>query len=222
MRPPAGIREAAGADSLREELRRKGAHFAAKRLLDIVVSLGMLFALAPLLVAIAIGVRLSSPGPILFKQKRVGHGNTQFWFYKFRSMRMNSSQEKQTADLEKAGVLFKNQNDPRVTWLGRFLRKWSLDEFPQLLNILKGEMSLVGPRPLVPFMLEPYPEFKEIRGLVRPGLTGLWQIRDRANNTSAQYMMAHDTEYIKTLSFWGDLKILWMTIFAVASGRGAV
>lgn len=194
----------------------------AKRALDVVLSATLLTLLSPLLAFIAIAVRLSSPGPVLFRQKRVGYNNQEFWFYKFRSMRPDSSKEKQTADLEKAGVLYKKQNDPRVTPIGRWLRRTSLDEIPQLVNVLKGDMSLVGPRPLVPFMLEPYPEFKEIRGRVRPGLTGLWQIRDRANNTSAQFMMPHDTEYITEFSFWLDLKILWLTTFAVASGRGAV
>ena len=128
----------------------------------------------------------------------------------------------QTEELNKAGVLAKSSNDRRVTRVGRLIRKTSIDELPQLLNVFKGEMSIVGPRPLMPHMLEPFPEFREVRGLVRPGITGLWQIRDRKNNTSATFMIPHDTEYIHRLSLLLDLQIVCATIPAVLRQEGAI
>jgi len=113
------------------------------------------------------------------------------------------------------------KNDPRLTPLGKFLRKSKLNELPQILNVLKGDMSIIGPRPLVPFMLKHLPEFKETRCLVRPGITGLWQIRDRVNNTNAEFMIRHDTEYIKNYSLLLDLKILAKTPIVVLTGEGA-
>ncbi len=106
---------------------------------------------------------------------------------------------KEALEQQQKGILLKLPNDPRVTWIGKIIRKSSIDELPQLFNVLLGDMSIVGPRPLVPFMLAHLPEFKEIRCLVRPGITGLWQIRDRVNNTSAEFMIEHDTEYIQRL-----------------------
>jgi lipopolysaccharide/colanic/teichoic acid biosynthesis glycosyltransferase len=119
------------------------------------------------------------------------------------------------------GLLHKEKNDSRITVIGKIIRKTSIDELPQLFNVFFGDMSIVGPRPLVPFMLKPYPEFKDIRCLVRPGITGLWQIRDREHNTSAEYMIEHDTEYVENYNFLLDIKILVATPAAVVSGRGA-
>jgi len=119
------------------------------------------------------------------------------------------------------GILHKEKNDSRITWIGKIIRRTSIDELPQLFNVLFGDMSIVGPRPLVPFMLTPFPEFREIRCLVRPGITGLWQIRDREHNTSAEFMIEHDTEYIENYSFFFDMKILIETPFVVLSGKGA-
>jgi len=120
-----------------------------------------------------------------------------------------------------SGVLVKARHDPRVTRLGRILRSTSLDELPQLFNVLRGDMSLVGPRPLVPFMLAPYPALREVRSLVRPGMTGLWQIRDRQHNTTASAMMRHDLEYVRRFSLGLDLAILLRTPLVVASRQGA-
>jgi len=119
------------------------------------------------------------------------------------------------------GTLLKMRHDPRVTPIGRWLRKTSVDELPQLWNVLCGEMSLVGPRPLIPFMLEGDQEFRQVRASVRPGLTGLWQIRDRVNNTSAAVMRPHDLEYIERFSLRLDFLILLRTIPAVLAGKGA-
>jgi exopolysaccharide production protein ExoY len=168
-------------------------------------------------------VLVSSRGPIIFKQKRVGRQGTEFWFYKFRTMVVHQSDTySQAVDLNGSGVLFKTKNDPRVTPIGKWLRRFSLDELPQLVNVIKGDMSMVGPRPLVPFMLEPYPEFAAARSLMKPGITGLWQLRARQNNTSAVYMLEHDLEYIQNFSLLLDLEILCSTPKAVFLGRGAV
>ena len=125
-------------------------------------------------------------------------------------------------EVERAGLLVKGKDDHRVTPLGRFLRSTSLDELPQLFNVLKGDMSFVGPRPLIPFMLAGHPEFAKTRALVRPGITGLWQVHERENNTTAKAMMPYDLEYIRRFSLWSDLAILVRTPFVVVSGNGAV
>jgi len=122
---------------------------------------------------------------------------------------------------QQKGILHKVKNDTRITLIGKIIRKTSIDELPQLFNVLKGDMSIIGPRPLVPFMLKNYPEFKEIRSMVRPGITGLWQIRDRENNTSAEFMVEHDTEYVENFSFMLDMKILFKTPIVVITGEGA-
>jgi lipopolysaccharide/colanic/teichoic acid biosynthesis glycosyltransferase len=144
--------------------------------------------------------------------------------YKFRTMRI-ASKHRPYADTEAAaareGVLLKSKSDLRVTPLGRILRSTSLDELPQLFNVLKGDMSLVGPRPLLAFMLAPCPEFSRVRSLMRPGITGLWQIRDRENNTTANAMMSHDLEYVRRFSLALDLSILIKTPLVVISRRGA-
>ncbi len=142
---------------------------------------------------------------------------------KFRSMRVEADPAIEVARQAAAaqGRLWKGAEDSRVTRIGRFLRKTSLDELPQLFNVLKGEMSFVGPRPLIPFMLAAHPEFARARALVRPGITGLWQVSERENNTSAQAMMPYDLEYVSKLSLGFDARILVRTIFVVVSGYGA-
>jgi lipopolysaccharide/colanic/teichoic acid biosynthesis glycosyltransferase len=192
------------------------AYVRAKRCVDVVAaSLAIVFA-SPLLIAAAVAIRLSSPGPALFRQERRGRHARLFVMYKFRTMVATAS-----VPTRSDGALLKRRRDPRVTRVGAWLRRTSIDELPQLFNVIRGEMSLVGPRPLVPHMLEPYPEFHAIRALVRPGITGLWQIRDREHSTNASFMMAHDLEYIETMSVWRDLRILAATIGAVASARGS-
>jgi len=119
------------------------------------------------------------------------------------------------------GVLLKLKNDPRVTSIGKLLRRTSIDELPQLFNVLRGDMSIVGPRPLVLHMMEPFPEIRAVRSVIRPGLTGLWQTRCRANNTSVMDMIDHDAEYIATFSLWLDLKIILATPGELLRGTGA-
>lgn len=213
---------------------RRGARLF-KRSIDIVGSLLLLAVLFPVLLVIALLVRFSSEGPILFRQRRVGQFGIAFTFLKFRSMYTNNDprihQEyvasliKGRAELKQSGEgkagVYKLTNDPRVTPLGRFLRKTSLDELPQLFNVLLGNMSLVGPRPPVPYEYENYDIWHRRRVFeVKPGITGLWQVTGRSRTTFDE-MVRLDLNYAKAWSIWLDLKILLRTPMAVVSGDGA-
>jgi exopolysaccharide biosynthesis polyprenyl glycosylphosphotransferase len=194
-----------------------------KRVLDVCVSLVLLIVLAPVLFITALLIRLMSPGPIFFGQKRVGLNKRQFVMYKFRTMIPNAekAQEQLLALNEMTGPVFKIKNDPRVTPIGRFLRKTSLDELPQLWNVLTGDMSLVGPRAM---SVRDYQFFSEDwqrrRFSVRPGITCLWQVNGR-NSIPFEQWMQLDMQYIDKWSLWLDLKILARTIPAVLKGSGA-
>ncbi|MCS6949198.1 MAG: exopolysaccharide biosynthesis polyprenyl glycosylphosphotransferase [Armatimonadota bacterium] len=195
----------------------------AKRLLDVVVASVALVLFAPLMLLIAIAIKLDSPGPVLFKQTRIGKGGKPFCFIKFRSMVRNAEQMKRDLlprNEVRGGPVFKMRNDPRVTRVGRFLRRYSLDELPQLLHVLRGEMSLVGPRPPLPSEVASYGEWEMRRLSVTPGLTCLWQISGRSDIGFREWVEL-DHIYIDTMSFWTDLKILIFTVPAVLSGRGA-
>lgn len=194
-----------------------------KRLFDIVVSSTLLILLLPLLLAIAAMIKLSSPGPIFFKQNRVGQGKRRFKMYKFRTMVADAEQQLRNLEHlnEVSGPVFKLKHDPRVTPLGHLLRKTSLDELPQLVNVLKGEMSLVGPRPLPVRDYEGFnQDWQRRRFSVRPGLTCLWQIAGRSSIPFDKWMQL-DLQYIDRWSFWLDLQILMRTIPAVIRGFGA-
>ncbi len=208
-----------------QSLQNKKGQLTLKRAFDFGVSLSLILLLSPLLLLVGFLIKLTSKGKILYSNERVGlHGN-HFRCYKFRSMISDQSKKaqayKMALEQSQQGVLLKLPNDPRVTWVGKIIRKSSIDELPQLFNVLLGDMSIIGPRPLVPFMLTHLPEFKEIRCKVRPGITGLWQIRDRKNNTSAEFMIEHDTEYIRDYSLLMDFKILASTPGAVLKADGA-
>lgn len=206
-------------------LEKKRTQLFIKRLFDVVVAGSLILLLSPVLILVAVLIKLSSKGNVLYSNERVGYGGVNFRCYKFRSMISDQSKKaqayKEALEQQQKGILLKLPNDPRVTWIGKIIRKSSIDELPQLFNVLLGDMSIVGPRPLVPFMLAHLPEFKAIRCLVRPGITGLWQIRDRVNNTSAEYMIEHDTEYIRDYSLMLDFKILASTPKVVLSAEGA-
>jgi exopolysaccharide biosynthesis polyprenyl glycosylphosphotransferase len=196
----------------------------AKRFLDIAGSGIGLLVLGPLvMLPTAIGIRLTSPGPVLFHQKRSGLHGRQFNMHKFRTMMDNAEMlrvELETFN-EMTGPVFKIKKDPRITPIGRFLRKTSIDELPQLWNVLKGDMSLVGPRPLPYYEVDQFQNFAHRRRLsVKPGLTCLWQISGR-NQVGFDQWMKLDLEYIDTWSFWLDLKILARTIPVVIGGLGA-
>ncbi|MDQ3603647.1 MAG: sugar transferase, partial [Actinomycetota bacterium] len=193
-----------------------------KRLLDVAVSVGGLVLLSPLFLAVAIAVRLDSPGPVLFRQKRVGADEKVFVCYMFRSMQRDA--EVRQAGLEDLneveGAAFKIRDDPRVTGVGRFLRRWSIDESPQLVNVLKGEMSLVGPRPLpVRDFLRMEDSHKRRLGAV-PGMTGYWQTSGRSD-LSFEEMVRLDLFYIENWSLSFDLKIILKTLSAVLHREGA-
>lgn len=211
-------------EALRESLSRKKVDLLLKRALDVVASATMLVLLMPLFAVLAVLIALTSEGPVLFRQKRIGFNGCEFFFLKFRSMRpdqQNCQSITAVKEMQKRGELFKDKVDPRVTKIGALMRRTSLDELPQLINVLRGDMSLVGPRPLIPFMLDAHKEFNRMRSLVKPGLTGLWQIRARQFNTSATYMIVHDLEYVKNCSFLLDLKIMASTLPSVIKGDGA-
>jgi lipopolysaccharide/colanic/teichoic acid biosynthesis glycosyltransferase len=182
----------------------------------------VLLATLPIWLAIIVAIRIDSPGPAIFMQERVGIRGRRFRFYKFRSMRDGADRMKaQLKHLSEVdGPVFKLRSDPRVTRVGKFLRQTSLDELPQLINVLKGEMSLVGPRPPVPEEVAQYRPSDMVRLAVKPGLTCWWQVRGRSK-IDFDTWMAFDREYVYGLNFWVDAQILVRTVWAVLSCRGA-
>lgn len=197
--------------------------YALKRLIDVFFSLAGMIVLSPLFAGIAVAVKLSSPGPVIFSQVRVGRYGRHFRFYKFRSMRADAEAHK--AELLKQnessdGVIFKMKDDPRITKVGRFLRRTSLDELPQLWNVFIGDMSLVGPRPPVPSEVQEYTLEDRKRLDVIPGITCLWQINGRSEIPFSEQVQL-DKEYILAPGVWKDIKILLKTIPAILGGKGA-
>ena len=208
---------------------------ATKRLIDVLGSLLLLVILSPVFLIIAAAIKLTSRGPVLFRQKRIGEHGTAFTFLKFRSMYINNDpsehqeyvrkliagQAEKKSGNDKAGGVFKLTNDPRITPVGRGLRRTSLDELPQLINVLCGEMSLVGPRPPVPYEVEAYETWHRRRLLeAKPGITGLWQVHGRSR-VEFDDMVRLDLRYARDRSPLLDLKILWQTPKAVMNGDGA-
>jgi len=193
-----------------------------KRIKDIVCSLILLILLSPVMLAVAIGIKLTSKGPIIFRQVRGGHGGRAFWVYKFRSMVVDAEEQKQSLLKfnERNGPAFKMKHDPRVTAFGRFIRKTSLDELPQLYNVLKGDMALVGPRPLPIEEGKDFEPWHRRRMEVKPGVTCLWQITSRDEADFNRWVRL-DIKYIKEHSPLYDLKLLLRTIPAVLFRRGA-
>ncbi len=197
-----------------------------KRATDFLLAATALIFLLPVLVPIACAIRLSDGGPALFKQKRIGRDGREFMCYKFRSMVVDSKErlERLLAENPRARAEWqatqKLEDDPRITPFGNFLRKSSLDELPQLINILRGEMSIVGPRPIVRNEIEKYGEYFEHYCQVRPGLTGLWQVSGRSDTTYDE-RVALDVKYVNDWSYTQDIKIIAMTIPAVLMSDGA-
>lgn len=207
-------------------LKMGGYKYAAflglKRLLDIIASLFFLAVFSPVMLALALAVKLDSDGPAVFRQRRCGKDGVDFEMLKFRTMVKDAhSQQKKLVDQKNVdGPMFKLLNDPRITRIGQFLRKTSLDELPQLLNVLKGEMSLVGPRPLVMDEMKFSPSWRSIRLKVKPGITGLWQVQGRSE-ASFHDWIRHDVYYVQNQSLWLDIKILLKTIGVVFRKVGA-
>jgi exopolysaccharide biosynthesis polyprenyl glycosylphosphotransferase len=213
----------------------KNAGQLLKRTLDVVGSIGGILICSPFFMAIPVLIKLTSNGPVLFRQQRVGLHGQDFTFLKFRSMVVNSDPAIHKKDVEdlihnriedneqegKSGPVFKLTNDPRITPIGRFLRKTSLDELPQLFNVLKGDMSLVGPRPPIPYEVAAYQSWHRRRIIeVKPGITGLWQVYGRSRTTFDE-MVRLDLQYISTQSLWLDIKLILQTPLAVLIGSGA-
>jgi exopolysaccharide biosynthesis polyprenyl glycosylphosphotransferase len=193
-----------------------------KRCLDILISCSMLLLLSPLFLLTAFAIRVDNPGPVFYSQMRVGKWGRLFRLYKFRSMIVGADklQDQLKDQSEAGGVIFKMKHDPRITRVGRVIRKLSIDELPQLWNVLKGDMSLVGPRPPLPREVVEY-QYTERRRLdAIPGITGIWQVSGRSEiDFTGQLRL--DLQYIENQTFWGDVKILLKTIPVVLLGKGA-
>ena len=196
------------------EPRIDGPAWAVKRLFDLTLSVLLLALASPVMLLTALAVRLTSPGPVFYHQRRVGENGKLFWVHKFRTMVPGAENKRTINPLEKL------PDDPRITPLGRFLRRTSIDELPQLFNVLHGEMSLVGPRPEQVFIVEQYEPWQRQRLAVPPGITGWWQVNGRGD--LPMHLNTHyDLYYIRNYSLWLDLKILWKTVGVVIKGRGA-
>jgi exopolysaccharide biosynthesis polyprenyl glycosylphosphotransferase len=198
------------------------AQLLMKRIMDVLISAAALFVLSPLMVTIALIIKFTSPGPVFFIQERIGMNRRKFKLLKFRSMVMDAeARKKDLAALnEMDGPAFKIRNDPRVTPIGRFIRKTSIDELPQLINVLKGEMALVGPRPPLPTEVDQYEWLHRRRLSIKPGITCLWQVNGR-NSVPFVKWMEMDKEYIENWSIWLDIKILCRTLPVVLLRHGA-
>ena len=204
-------------------LRSHRRYWVLRRAQDIVFSLLALILLAPLALLISLAIVLDSPGDgAIFRQRRVGRDGKLFWLYKFRTMCPDA--EEQLNELlsqnQMDGPVFKIKGDPRITRVGRFLRKTSLDELPQLLNVLRGDMSIVGPRPALPREVELYSDYQRQRLYVTPGLSCYWQITPHRNEMSFDEWVALDMKYIQERSFWVDWKIIFLTVRAMLMKYG--
>lgn len=200
---------------------RKGYHFV-KRFFDITLSVIGLIILSPLMLVIAYKIKKEDGGPVFYRQVRVGKNGCRFEMYKFRSMVTNADQllEKLKDQNDVDGAMFKLKHDPRITKIGHFIREHSLDELPQLVNVLKGDMSLVGPRPPLPSEVDQYTEYDKQRLYVMPGCTGLWQATVR-NKVGFNEMVQLDIQYIQKASFMFDLWIIWKTIEIIIRPNGS-
>lgn len=193
-----------------------------KRLIDIVFSFIGVIVLSPLFIIIAIIIKFTSKGPVFFSQKRVGRDGKEFKMYKFRSMVVNAEElkEKLAAQNEMSGPMFKMKDDPRVTKVGKFIRKTSIDELPQLFNVLKGDMSLVGPRPSLPKEVAQFEDWMYRRLEVKPGLTCYWQVSGR-NNIDFEDWMKLDIKYVDERSTWIDIKLIFKTVGVLFGDKNA-
>lgn len=197
-------------------------YLIAKRSLDILGSLLGIICLSPIFLITAIAIKLESKGNIIFKQKRVGLNGKEFEMYKFRSMVVNAEElkEKLAKENQMSGPMFKIKSDPRITKVGKFIRKTSIDELPQLINILKGDMSLVGPRPSLPKEVEQFEPWMKRRLEVKPGLTCYWQVSGR-NSIDFEDWMKLDVKYVEERNFWIDIKLIFKTIGVLFGDKNA-
>jgi lipopolysaccharide/colanic/teichoic acid biosynthesis glycosyltransferase len=204
------------------EIRQSRGYDAAKRALDLILGTLILVLLLPVFPVIAVMIKLDSAGPVFFKQARVGKGGRIFNFYKFRSMYQDAEAQKRAVEAlnEQEGPVFKVRTDPRITSVGKFLRRSSMDEVPQILNVFRGEMSIVGPRPPLPSEVAQYQSWQRMRLEVLPGITCLWQISGRSHIGFDEWMRL-DMEYLMSRSIRTDLSIFFKTVPAVIARKGA-
>lgn len=205
------------------KVNEKKIYLFSKRFLDIILSLIGLIFLLPVFIIVAICIKIEDKnGPVLFSQTRVGKNQSEFTMYKFRSMVSNAEEllENLLEQNETTGAMFKMKNDPRVTKIGRFIRKTSIDELPQLINVLKGDMSLVGPRPPLKREVEVYTQYQKQRLLIQPGCTGLWQVSGRSN-IGFEDMVELDLKYIVERSILKDILIIIKTVLLIFNKNGA-
>ena len=210
---------------LRQAVESKDLYLAFKRIFDFTASLFLILFFLPFLAVVYLIIRITSPGPAIFKQTRIGMNGEEFVLYKFRSMYIgehNDLSKHVSEDEKKRCYHVKTKHDPRITPIGKYIRKTSIDELPQLFNVLIGDMSLVGPRPLLEYFLTGYPQHLEMRAVVKPGMTGLWQIKNRAHSATMFDMLDYDLAYIDNISLYTDIKILLLTIPTVLKCEGAV
>ena len=193
-----------------------------KRCIDIIGALCGILLLSPIWIIVALSIRIESKGPIFFGQERIGKNNKKFNMYKFRSMVSNAEELKERLQdqNEMSGPMFKMKNDPRITKVGKFIRKTSIDELPQLWNILKGDMTLVGPRPSLPKEVEEFEPWMKRRLDVKPGLTCYWQVSGR-NNIDFEEWMELDIRYIEERNLWVDIKLIFKTVFVLFGDENA-
>lgn len=206
----------------KSEFEKNKFYYIAKRIMDILGSLaGIIIMFIPCAI-VGILIKKESRGPIFFKQTRVGKYGKEFKMYKFRSMVIDAEEQlaKLKAKNEMSGPMFKMKEDPRVTKIGRFIRKTSIDELPQLINILKGEMSLVGPRPSLPKEVAQFTEYQKLRLIATPGLTCYWQVSGR-NNIGFKEWMEMDVQYCRDRSIWVDIKLIFMTVGVLFGDKNA-
>lgn len=209
-------------DYRKVNIKKKRIYSFFKRVVDILASFILIVLLSWLYLILAILVKCTSKGPIIYTSQRVGKNGKLFKFYKFRSMHVGAEKELDSllSQNETGGITFKMKDDPRITKFGKFLRKTSLDELPQLFNILNGSMSFVGPRPALPREVEQYNDYQKQRLLVKQGLTCIWQCSGRSNTTFDE-QIEMDLEYIEKRGFFFDIWIMIKTFFAVIFGKGA-
>ncbi|WP_343839012.1 sugar transferase [Salinibacillus aidingensis] len=211
--------------SIHEQIQtnNKTSYLFFKRAIDILGSIFGIIILSPLFLMVSLLIKIEdSKGPVIFKQKRIGKDETSFYMYKFRSMVSNAEElkEKLIEQNEATGPVFKIKEDPRVTRIGRFIRRTSIDELPQLFNVLKGEMTLVGPRPPLVDEVKEYTSYERQRLSVRPGLTCYWQVSGRSNLSFEEWVRL-DLQYIKNRSFWLDMKLILRTFLVLFGSKDA-
>ena len=202
--------------------RKSTAYKLIKRVMDVLLSAAALVVLSPVFLITAVAIKCEDNGPVFFAQQRAGKDMKPFYMYKFRSMYVNADEKfnEMMKNNEQTGHAFKIKKDPRITKVGKVIRRYSIDELPQLINIIKGDMSIVGPRPILTFQMEACSQYERQRLVVQPGLTCYWQIGGRADVTWEEWVEL-DLDYIEDMGIWTDLKMIVKTVPAVFSGDGA-